>query len=85
MLDGGDGGGVGDPREGLRNAIPRLRAAARELVGDPVVADRLVMETLTEALAGWDDAESGAALETWLLLILGGRVVARDRADRTPR
>lgn len=73
-----------DAREAMLPLIPRLRAAARELAGDPVAADELVTATLAEALVAWDDVEPGAALETWLLLILGDLAVVRGRGGAAP-
>lgn len=64
--------------------VPRLRVAARELVGDPAAADALVVETLGVALREWDAVGPGAALETWLLMILGDLAAARVRGEAPP-
>ena len=74
-----DEGERADPREAMMSLVPRLRAAGRDLVGDPAEADALVAETLGVALREWGAIEPGAAVEPWLLLILGDLVAGRDR------
>ena len=57
-------------RADLLGAIPRLRAFAASLAGNPDRADDLVQETLVKALANPDGYAAGTNLLAWLFTVL---------------
>ena len=54
----------------LAEALPSLRAFARSLARDPVLADDLVQETMLKAWAARDSYTEGTNLRAWLFTIL---------------
>jgi RNA polymerase sigma-70 factor (ECF subfamily) len=75
-VDAGDGGGVATDiaEAGLRRQIgallPELRAFARFLARDRVVADDLVQDTVVRALNALHQFQPGTSLKAWLFTIL---------------
>jgi RNA polymerase sigma-70 factor (ECF subfamily) len=57
-------------REGIVALIPRMRAFARCLCGDPAPADALVGAALSKARLGPGDGRKSADLEVWLLTLV---------------
>jgi RNA polymerase sigma-70 factor (ECF subfamily) len=57
-------------RDGIVAAIPRLRAVAVSLTGNPDRADDLVQETMLRAYANIDKFQPGSNLGAWLFTIL---------------
>jgi RNA polymerase sigma-70 factor (ECF subfamily) len=69
-------------RSALLAMIPKLRAFAFSLSGDPHTADDLVQETLLKA---WDHMESfheGTNLQAWLFTILRNTYFSQCRSQR---
>lgn len=59
-----------DPRSGLMEAVPNLRAFAISLCSDVDRADDLVQETLVKAWTNFASFEEGTNLKAWLFTIL---------------
>lgn len=66
----------------LTAALPSLRAFARSLVRDPVLADDLVQETLLKAWAARDSYTEGTNLQAWLFTILRNAYYSLLRKQR---
>ena len=65
--------------------IPRLRRYARFLVRDPELADDLVQECLTRAVAKLDTWEIGSNMRAWLFVILHNAYISHwRRMKRSP-
>jgi RNA polymerase sigma-70 factor (ECF subfamily) len=65
--------------------IPRLRRYARFLVRDPELADDLVQECLTRAVAKLDTWEVGSNMRAWLFVILHNAYISHwRRVKRSP-
>jgi RNA polymerase sigma-70 factor (ECF subfamily) len=65
--------------------IPRLRRYARFLVRDPELADDLVQECLTRAVAKLDTWEIGSNMRAWLFVILHNAYISHwRRVKRSP-
>lgn len=75
--------------EGLQHEIevliPRLTRYARTLTRDPVAADDLVQDCLTNALRKIHLWEPGTDLRAWLFTVLHNRYVDRMRRDARQR
>jgi RNA polymerase sigma-70 factor, ECF subfamily len=69
-------------REGLLASLPRLRAFATSLCGNPDRADDLVQETITRAITRIDLFEPGTKLEAWLFTILRNHFYSECRKSR---
>jgi DNA-binding response OmpR family regulator len=69
---------LGEPRrpdlqntqQGVTDALPLLRLAARVQIGDEKAADRLVELTLMRAIRGASSKPAGATVEEWLSRLL---------------
>jgi RNA polymerase sigma-70 factor (ECF subfamily) len=72
----------GTTRERLVSLIPRLRACAISLCGDPCLADDLVQETLVKAWHHLDSFEEGTNLKAWLITILRNTFISYYRERR---
>jgi RNA polymerase sigma-70 factor (ECF subfamily) len=59
--------------------IPRLRRYSRFLVRDPELADDLVQECLTRAVAKLDTWEIGSNMRAWLFVILHNAYISHWR------
>lgn len=57
-------------RDAMLDAIPHLRAFARALARDIVLADDLVQDTIVNALSHRDQFRPGTNLRGWLIIIL---------------
>src|SRR5258708_6723251 len=65
--------------------IPRLRRYSRFLVRDPELADDLVQECLTRAVAKLDTWEVGSNMRAWLFVILHNAYISHwRRVKRSP-
>src|SRR5579859_6341563 len=72
-----------DPfKDGLLEAIPHLRAFARLLARDKVLAEDLVQDTLVRALANRAQFRPGTNLRGWLIIILRNRFFNEMRRSR---
>lgn len=60
---------AGDFERGLLDNLPALRAYARSLAHDPVLADDLVQETMVRAWEKQYQFEAGTNLKAWLFTI----------------
>ena len=70
-------------RDGLVEALPRLRAFAISLAHDVTRADDLVQETILKAWNAADRFEPGTNLDAWLFTILRNQfLTARRKAKR---
>jgi RNA polymerase sigma-70 factor (ECF subfamily) len=67
---------------GLAAALPSLRAFARSLARDPVLADDLVQETLLKAWAARESYIDGTNLNAWLFTILRNAYYSMQRKRR---
>ncbi len=63
----------------MLRCVPRLRAYARSLAGNPTLADDLVQETLLRGWAHRARFEPGSSLEAWLVTILRNAFVSDVR------
>jgi RNA polymerase sigma-70 factor (ECF subfamily) len=70
---------VADPRRAIEAEIPRLRRYARALTRDVVLADDLVQDCLTRALAKFHLWQGGTDLHAWLFTILHNQYVNHVR------
>jgi RNA polymerase sigma-70 factor (ECF subfamily) len=71
-----------DPKAAMLEALPRLRAFAVSLCGQPGLADDLVQETLMKAWAHLADFEPGTNMAAWLYTILRNEFYSRLRKRR---
>ncbi len=62
--------------------VPKLRAFATSLCGDPVQADDLVQETLVRAISNRDRFEPGTNMGAWLFTILRNQFHSEFRKRR---
>jgi RNA polymerase sigma-70 factor (ECF subfamily) len=69
-------------REAVAEHIPRLRRYARALVGDRMLADDLVQDTLERALAKHHLWRPGSDLRAWLFSIMHSVFVNQVRARK---
>jgi RNA polymerase sigma-70 factor (ECF subfamily) len=69
-------------RDAVATHIPRLRRYARALVGDRMLADDLVQDTLERALAKHHLWRPGSDLRAWLFSIMHSVYVNQVRARR---
>jgi len=69
-------------RDAVATHIPRLRRYARALVGDRMLADDLVQDTLERALAKHHLWRPGSDLRAWLFSIMHGVYVNQVRARK---
>lgn len=69
-------------REGLVEAIPRLRAFAIALCHDSNQADDLVQETLVKAWKARENFDRGTNLKAWLFTILRNTYFSEHRKRR---
>jgi RNA polymerase sigma-70 factor, ECF subfamily len=70
---------VADPRQAIEAEIPRLRRYARALTRDVVLADDLVQDCLTRAVAKFHLWQGGTDLHAWLFTILHNQYVNHVR------
>jgi RNA polymerase sigma-70 factor (ECF subfamily) len=70
---------VADPHQAIEAEIPRLRRYARALTRDLVLADDLVQDCLTRALAKLHLWQGGTDLRAWLFTILHNQYVNHVR------
>jgi RNA polymerase sigma-70 factor, ECF subfamily len=70
---------VADPHQAIEAEIPRLRRYARALTRDVVLADDLVQDCLTRALAKLHLWQGGTDLHAWLFTILHNQYVNHVR------
>lgn len=70
------------PRDQLLACVPRLRAFAMSLCGQPDQADDLVQETLVKAWAHLGSFEPGTNMAGWLYTILRNEFYSRFRKRR---
>ena len=68
-----------DPHQAIEAEIPRLRRYARALTRDVVLADDLVQDCLTRALAKLHLWQGGTDLHAWLFTILHNQYVNHVR------
>lgn len=66
-------------REQVVELIPALRAFARTFCSHPEDADDLVQETLTRAIASYDQFSEGTRLKSWLFTIMRNTFSTRYR------
>jgi RNA polymerase sigma-70 factor, ECF subfamily len=76
---------VGEGLHEIEALIPRLTRYARTLTRDPVAADDLVQDCLTNALRKIHLWEPGTDLRAWLFTILHNEYVNRLRRDARQR
>jgi RNA polymerase sigma-70 factor (ECF subfamily) len=69
-------------RDGLVEALPRLRAFAISLAHDVTRADDLVQETILKAWSAADRFEPGTNLDAWLFTILRNQFHTRWRKTK---
>lgn len=69
-------------RDAMLAALPRLRAFAVSLTGNPDRADDLVQDTLMRAITHIDRFEQGTKLEAWLFTILRNLFYSEHRKRR---
>jgi RNA polymerase sigma-70 factor (ECF subfamily) len=69
-------------RDAVATHIPRLRRYARALMGDRMLADDLVQDTLERALAKHHLWRPGSDLRAWLFSIMHGVYVSQVRARK---
>lgn len=62
--------GQSDPRDGIIEMLPALRAFARGLSRNASLADDLVQDTIVKAWHRFDSFEPGTNLQAWLFTIL---------------
>jgi len=62
--------------------IGHLRAFARSLTGDPVLADDLAQETITKAWVKLDTFQEGTNLRAWLFTILRNTFLSMKRKQK---
>lgn len=65
--------------EDVRALEPVLRGCARRAISDRSVVDDLVQETLLAAIRGIDAFDGRSALRTWVVSILGRKIVDHYR------
>nr|WP_302896428.1 response regulator [Mesorhizobium sp. LMG 17147] len=70
-------GQVPEPSDDVFSLLPKLRLAARLLLGDVDASDRLVERTLEQAIGEIDSRRSGSSTEDWLNGIMRNIVRAR--------
>jgi RNA polymerase sigma-70 factor, ECF subfamily len=70
---------VADPHQAIEAEIPRLRRYARALTRDVILADDLVQDCLTRALAKLHLWQGGTDLHAWLFTILHNQYVNHVR------
>ena len=70
---------MADPYQAIEAEIPRLRRYARALTRDVVLADDLVQDCLTRALAKLHLWQGGTDLHAWLFTILHNQYVNHVR------
>ncbi len=68
--------------DALIEALPMLRAFARSLCGDRILADDLVQETAVKALAHQDTFTEGTNFNAWLVTILRNHFYSLGRKRR---
>ncbi|ESX82927.1 response regulator [Mesorhizobium sp. M0142] len=71
------GGRASEPSDDVFSLLPKLRLAARLLLGDMDASDRLVERTLEQAIGEIDNRRSGSSTEDWLNGIMRNIVKAR--------
>jgi RNA polymerase sigma-70 factor (ECF subfamily) len=64
---------VDEFRNGLLDNLPHLRAFARMIARDHTLAEDLVQDTVTQALAKQNQFQPGTNLKAWLIIILRNR------------
>jgi CheY-like chemotaxis protein len=69
------------PDDELVRLLPKLRIAARLIVGDPAAADRLVERALERAIAQIRTRDPDVPLEDWIVSVM--KVTARDDGRRS--
>lgn len=74
--------GQKDPRDGIVEMLPALRAFARGLSRNPSLADDLVQETIVKAWNRFDSFEQGTNLQAWLFTILRNTYYSGLRKSR---
>jgi RNA polymerase sigma-70 factor (ECF subfamily) len=70
---------------GLIALLPRLRARALRLCGDPATADDLAQDTIERALRFAHQYERGSSLSAWAFQVLFSVFVTRWRRQRRER
>lgn len=70
-------GRASEPSDDVFSLLPKLRLAARLLLGDVEASDRLVERTLEQAIGEIDRRRSGSSTEDWLNGIMRNIVRAR--------
>jgi len=75
----------GELRAGLVALIPRLRARAFRLCGDPAAAEDIVQDTIERALRFSHQYERGSNLSAWAFQVLFSVFVTRWRRRRRER
>ncbi|RVA43949.1 response regulator, partial [Mesorhizobium sp. M7A.F.Ca.CA.004.11.1.1] len=71
---------VPDPSDDVFALLPKLRLAARLLLGDVDASDRLVERTLEQAIRDVDRRQLGQSTENWLNGIM--REMAKTRGAK---
>ncbi len=82
---GGDASQVvrpADPREGIIDHLPAMRAFALSLTRNPASADDLVQDTIVKAWTHFDTFRPGTNLRSWLLAILRNTFISALRKQR---
>lgn len=76
------GTGPADPREGIIDHLPAMRAFALSLTRNPASADDLVQDTIVKAWTHFDTFRPGTNLRSWLLAILRNTFISGLRKQR---
>jgi RNA polymerase sigma-70 factor (ECF subfamily) len=71
-----------DHRQLILTLLPDLRAFARFLVRDRVLADDLVQDTLVRALSALSQFQSGSNMKAWLFTVLRNLFFEQTRRRR---
>jgi RNA polymerase sigma-70 factor (ECF subfamily) len=74
--------GPADPREGIIDYLPAMRAFALSLTRNPASADDLVQDTIVKAWTHFDTFRPGTNLRSWLLAILRNTFISGLRKQR---
>lgn len=77
-----DESGTGDPRDGVVEHLPAMRAFAMSLTRDGSAADDLVQDTIVKAWKNFDKFAEGTNLRAWLFTILRNTFYSNLRKHR---